>query len=111
MAYCCSRSNRSRYVIMAGSQPNHHVTDSKNYHRPLDQDEYKNVGMAVVTGTKGGEWVDELKKSNPKDFSGPKGGTASIENPDPDNTYTVYTKRENIGQAMAKAAANKIKKK
>ena len=96
---------------MAGTQPNHHVTNSKNYRRPLDQDEYKNVSMTVVTGTKGGEWVDELKKSNPKDFVGPKGGKASIANPDPDNTYVVYTKRENVGQAMAKAAVKEMKNK
>jgi hypothetical protein len=84
---------------------------TKDYRRPLDQDEYKSVGMSVVTGTKNGEWVDELKKSNPKDFTGPKGGKASIANPSPESTYAVYTKRENVGQAMAKAEAKKIKKK
>jgi hypothetical protein len=81
---------------------------ANNYRRPSDRDEYKNVGMTVVTGTKGGEWVDELKKSRPQDFVGPKGGKASIANPDPDNTYTVYTKRENIGQAMVKATVKKM---
>jgi hypothetical protein len=76
---------------------------ANNYRRPLDKDEYKTETEVVVTGTKNGKWVDELKKSNPKDFSGPLGGKASIANVDPDNTYVVSTKRENIGQAMAKA--------
>lgn len=83
----------------------------KNYHRPLDQDEYKTETKTVVTGTKNGKWVDKLKESNPKDFSGPLGGKASIANSDPNNTYVVSTKRENIGQAMAKAVAEKIKNK
>lgn len=88
---------------MAGTQKNHHVTDSKNYRRSLDRDEYKVETYKVAPGYEGSEWIKEL----PKD-------TVRKDYPAKNKAYdeaTVTTTREVAGQAMAKAAAKKIKKK
>ena len=85
---------------MAGTQKNHHVTDSKNYRRPLDQDEYKRVSVET---SKTSDWVKELPKGTEVENTWVYGSN--------DGNSTVRAKREVIGEAMAKAAAKKIKKK
>lgn len=88
---------------MAGSQKNHHVTDSKNYRRPLDQDEYKVETYTVAPGYKGSEWIKELPKGTPRrDDKAPNKAY---------DTASVTVRRDVAGQAMAKAAVKEIKNK
>jgi hypothetical protein len=88
---------------MAGTQPNHHVTTSKNYRRPLDQDEYKMETYTYAPGYEGSEWLKELPSNVKRTFNNPKNKAYEEE--------TVTVRRDVAGQAMAKAAIKEIKNK